>query len=82
MDERNREAFKVMDRNGDGKLILEEVEQCLTPGTYRYREFHKALQLSTPEGFKETFDQMAFEGASRNRRKSDPKIQQLAQSLS
>ena len=42
-----------MDRNRDGKLMMEEVEQCLIPGTYRYREFHKALKLSTPEGFKE-----------------------------
>ena len=41
-----------MDRNRDGKLMMEEVEQCLIPGTYRYREFHKALKLSTPEGFK------------------------------
>lgn len=43
---------EVMDRNRDGKLMMEEVEQCLIPGTYRYREFHKALKLSTPEGFK------------------------------
>lgn len=43
---------QVMDRNKDGKLTLDEVEQCLVPGTYRYREFHKALKLSTPEGFK------------------------------
>ncbi len=44
--------IQVMDRNRDGKLMMEEVEQCLIPGTYRYREFHKALKLSTPEGFK------------------------------
>eukprot|EP00913_Durusdinium_trenchii_P031548 g29540.t1 len=53
VDDRNEEAFKVMDRNHDGKLVFEEVEQCLTPGTYRYREFHKALRLFTPEAFKD-----------------------------
>ena len=45
--------LQVMDRNKDGKLMMDEVEQCLIPGTYRYREFHKALKLSTPEAFKE-----------------------------
>ena len=44
---------QVIDKNKDGHLILDEVVQCLTPGTYRYREFHKALQLYTPEGFKD-----------------------------
>ncbi|CAE7734726.1 unnamed protein product [Symbiodinium pilosum] len=52
IDSRHREAFNVIDKNKDGHLILEEVVQCLTPGTYRYREFHKALQLYSPEGFK------------------------------
>ncbi|CAK9025892.1 unnamed protein product [Durusdinium trenchii] len=77
VDDRNEEAFKVMDRNHDGKLVFEEVEQCLTPGTYRYREFHKALRLFTPEAFKETFDAMATESGDRARRKSDPQIQLL-----
>ncbi|CAE7029420.1 unnamed protein product [Symbiodinium natans] len=56
IDARHREAFNVIDKNKDGHLILDEVVQCLTPGTYRYREFHRALQLYTPEGFKEAFD--------------------------
>ncbi|CAE7355087.1 CML10, partial [Symbiodinium microadriaticum] len=56
IDDRHRQAFNVIDKNKDGHLILDEVVQCLTPGTYRYREFHKALQLYTPEGFKEAFD--------------------------
>jgi len=75
VDQRNQEAFKVMDRNRDGKLMMEEVEQCLIPGTYRYREFHKALKLSTPEGFKEAFDAIALQAGREGRRKSDPKIQ-------
>ena len=52
VDLRLFQSLEVMDRNRDGKLMMEEVEQCLIPGTYRYREFHKALKLSTPEGFK------------------------------
>lgn len=76
-DERNKAAFKVLDRNKDGKLVMEEVEPCLIPGTYRYREFHKALKMSTPEAFKEAFDQITMKAAREGRRKSDPKIQLL-----
>ena len=42
---------------------MEEVEPCLIPGTYRYREFHKALKMSTPEAFKDNGNrQPGFKG--------------------
>ena len=58
-----RSSSEVMDRNKDGKLVMEEVEPCLIPGTYRYREFHKALKMSTPEAFKDNGNrQPGFKG--------------------
>ena len=57
-----RSSRQVMDRNKDGKLVMEEVEPCLIPGTYRYREFHKALKMSTPEAFKDSQDMPGFKG--------------------
>ena len=51
-----------MDRNKDGKLVMEEVEPCLIPGTYRYREFHKALKMSTPEAVMDSQAMPGFTG--------------------
>jgi len=56
VDARHRKAFDVIDKNKDGQLMMDEVVDCLTPGTYRYREFHKALELMEPEGIKEAFE--------------------------
>jgi len=55
MDTCHNHAFDVLDKNKDGRLGLEEVIQGLTPGTYRYREFHRKLHLCTFQEFDEKF---------------------------
>lgn len=44
-----KKSFELLDSSGDGEIQLKELMEALIPGRYRYREFHKAMKLVTPE---------------------------------
>lgn len=64
-----KQAFQLLDSSGDGEIQVQELLEALTPGRYRYREFHKAMKLVTPEVLEAKVKEFTFVAKKSDKKK-------------